>query len=131
MKKNFTFKRALTLVLAVMMLVTAMPVGVLADPGAAGTQNEKKYTDEDYSITYNDKIIRKADYINKVDKLPIEPKKNDNAKEFVKNPDMPKLYTVHSDFKVQRGDDLVVSYQPYIATAGDAISQEEKAKIDK
>ena len=130
MKTNFTFKRALTLVLAVMMLVTAMPVGVLAEPGAAGTQNDK-YLADDYSITYNDKIIRKADYINKVDDLPIVPKKAENATEFVKNPAMPKLYTVHSDFKVQRGDDLVVSYQPYIATAGEAISQEEKDKIDK
>ena len=130
MKTNFTFKRALTLVLAVMMLVTAMPVGVLAEPGTAGTQDDK-YLADDYSITYNDKIIRKADYINKVDDLPIVPKKAENATEFVKNPAMPKLYTVHSDFKVQRGDDLVVSYQPYIATAGEAISQEEKDKIDK
>ena len=130
MKTNFTFKRALTLVLAVMMLVTAMPVGVLAEPGTAGTQDDE-YLADDYSITYNDKIIRKADYINKVDDLPIVPKKAENATEFVKNPAMPKLYTVHSDFKVQRGDDLVVSYQPYIATAGEAISQEEKNKIDK
>ena len=131
MKTKFTFKRALTLVLAVMMLVTAMPVGVLAEPGAGGTQDEKKYTDDDYSITYNDKIIRKADYINKVENLPIEPKKTENAGNLIKNPDMPKLYTVHSDFKVQRGDDLVVSYQPYIATAGEAISQDEKDKINK
>ena len=130
MRTNFTFKRLLTLVLAVMMLVTAMPVGVLAEPGAAGTQDDE-YLADDYSITYNDKIIRKADYINKVDDLPIVPKKAENATEFVKNPAMPKLYTVHSDFKVQRGDDLVVSYQPYIATAGEAISQEEKNKIDK
>ena len=31
MKRNFRFKRLLTLVLAVMMLVTAMPVGLLAE----------------------------------------------------------------------------------------------------
>lgn len=132
MKKNFIFKRVLTLVLAVMMLVTAMPVGVFAEPGGAGgTQDEKKYTDDDYSITYNDKIIRKADYINKVENLPIEPKKTENATDLVANPTMPILYTVHADFKVQRGDDLVVSFQPYIATAGDAISQGEKDKINK
>ncbi|AVM67300.1 hypothetical protein C3V37_05410 [Peptostreptococcaceae bacterium oral taxon 929] len=130
MKKNFIFKRVLTLVLAVMMLVTAMPVGVLADPAATGTQDDK-YLADDYSITYNDKIIRKADYINKVGNLPIEPKKTDNAGNLIKNPAMPKLYTVHADFKVQRGDDLVVSYQPYIATAGEAISQDEKDKINK
>ncbi len=130
MKKNFIFKRVLTLVLAVMMLVTAAPVGVLADPGTAGAQDDK-YLADDYSITYNDKIIRKADYINKVGNLPIEPKKTDKAGNLIKNPAMPKLYTVHADFKVQRGDDLVVSYQPYIATAGEAISQDEKDKINK
>lgn len=130
MKTKFVFKRVLTLVLAVMMLVTAMPVGVLADPGATGTQDDK-YLADDYSITYNDKIIRKADYINKVENLPIEPKKTENAGNLIKNPAMPKLYTVHADFKVQRGDDLVISYQPYIATAGEAISQDEKDKINK
>ena len=115
MKKNFIFKRVLTLVLAVMMLVTAMPVGVLADPGATGNQSDGKF-----ELKYdNGTIVRKEDYINETKNLPVVPKKTENAKEFVKNPDMPKLYTVHADFKVQRGDDLVVSYQPYIATAGD------------
>ena len=115
MKKNFIFKRVLTLVLAVMMLVTAMPVGVLADPAATGNQSDGKF-----ELKYdNGTIVRKEDYINETKNLPVVPKKTENAEEFVKNPDMPKLYTVHADFKVQRGDDLVVSYQPYIATAGD------------
>ena len=130
MKKNFIFKRVLTLVLAVMMLVTAMPVNLLAEPGTTGTQ-DNKYLDDDYSITYNDKIIRKADYINKVGNLPIEPKKTDNAVEFIKNPDQPAIYTLRADFKVQRGDNEVISYQPYIATVGDKASEEEKKKVDK
>ena len=127
MKKNFIFKRVLTLVLAVMMLVTAMPVGVLADPAATGNQSDGKF-----ELKYdNGTIVRKEDYINETKNLPVVPKKTENAEEFVKNPAMPKLYTVHADFKVQRGDDLVVSYQPYIATAGEAISQDEKDKINK
>ena len=127
MKTNFTFKRVLSLVLAVMMLLTAMPVGVLAEPGATGNQSDGKF-----ELKYDDgSIVRKEDYINETKNLPVVPKKTENAEELIKNPDMPKLYTVHSDFKVQRGDDLVVSYQPYIATAGAEISQEEKAKIDK
>lgn len=130
MKKNFIFKRVLTLVLAVMMLVTAMPVGVLADPAATGTQDDK-YLADDYSITYNDKIIRKADYINKVDNLPIEPVKTKNAETLVKNPKQPDRYTVRADFKVERGDDYVISYQPYIATVGAAASDEEKKKVNK
>ena len=138
MKTNFTIKRALTLVLAVMMLVTAMPVGVLAEPGAAGTE-DYKYLADDYSITYKvkiedkikDKIIRKADYINKVDNLPIEPIKTEDAKTLITNPEQPDRYTVRADFKVERGDDYVISYQPYIATVGEAASNEEKNKVKK
>lgn len=115
MKKNFIFKRVLTLVLAVMMLVTAMPVGVLADPAATGNQSDGKF-----ELKYdNGTIVRKEDYINETKNLPVVPKKTDDAGALITNPEMPKLYTVHSDFKVQRGDDLVISYQPYIATAGD------------
>ena len=141
MKKNFIFKRVLTLVLAVMMLVTAMPVGVLADPAATGNQSDGKF-----ELKYdNGTIVRKEDYINETKNLPVVPKKTENATDLVNNPEMPKLYTVHSDFKVQRGDDLVVSFQPYIATAGDdkyeytdengekkkVLSYTEKSKIDK
>lgn len=127
MKKNFIFKRVLTLVLAVMMLVTAMPVGVLAGPSTGGTQ-----TDSKFEIKYDDgSTVRKEDYINETKNLPVVPKKAENAGALITNPKMPKLYTVHSDFKVRRGDDLVISYQPYIATAGEAISQDEKDKINK
>ena len=127
MKKNFIFKRVLTLVLAVMMLVTAMPVGVLADPAATGNQSDGKF-----ELKYdNGTIVRKEDYINETKNLPVVPKKTDDAGALITNPEMPKLYTVHSDFKVQRGDDLVISFQPYIATAGADISNDEKDKIKK
>ena len=139
MKKNFTIRRILTFVLAVMMLVTAMPVGVLAEPVGAGNQNDSKF-----EIKYDDgSIVRKEDYINETKNLLVVPKKTENATGLVAKPAMPKLYTVHSDFKVRRGDDLVVSYQPYMATAGDdayeytdnkgvkqkVLSDEEKDKI--
>lgn len=141
MKTKFVFKRVLTLVLAVMMLVTAMPVGVLAGPSTGGTQ-----TDSKFELKYdNGTIVRKEDYINETKNLPVVPKKTDKAVDLVTNPKMPKLYTVHSDFKVQRGDDLVISFQPYIATAGDdeyeyidengenkkVLSYTEKSKIKK
>ena len=135
-------KRILTLVLAAMMLVTAMPVGLLAEQGAAGTQKN----DGKFEIKYDDgTIIHKEDYLNKTDPLKINPVKTGDAGTLIKNPLMPKLYTVRSDFKVERGDDLVVSFQPYIATAGDyeyeytdengvkkkVLSYTEKSKIDK
>ena len=131
MKRRLIFKRLLTLVLVVMMLVTTVPVSLFAEPGAGGTQDDSKFLADDYSITYNDKIIRKADYINKVDNLPIEPVKTKNAETLITNPAQPDRYTVRADFKVERGDDYVISYQPYIATVGAAASDEEKAKVDK
>lgn len=98
-------KRILTLVLAAMMLVTAMPVGLLAEQGAAGTQKN----DGKFEIKYDDgTIIHKEDYLNKTDPLKINPVKTDDAETLIKNPKMPNLYTVRSDYKVERGDDLVV-----------------------
>ena len=117
----------ISFVLAAMMILTSLPINTFAEPVANGNQ-----TDSKFEIKYdNGSIVRKEDYINETKNLPVVPKKTDNAGSLIKNPDMPKLYTVHSDFKVQRGDDLVVSYQPYIATAGAAISQDEKDKINK
>ena len=126
MNKNF-LTRMISFVLAAMMILTSLPINTFAEPVANGNQ-----TDSKFEIKYdNGSIVRKEDYINETKNLPVVPKKTDNAGSLIKNPDMPKLYTVHSDFKVQRGDDLVVSYQPYIATAGAAISQDEKDKINK
>ena len=114
MNKNF-LTRIISFVLAAMMILTSLPINTFAEPVANGNQ-----TDIKFEIKYdNGSIVRKEDYINETKNLPVVPKKTENAKKFVANPDMPKLYTVHSDFKVQRGDDLVVSFQPYIATAGD------------
>ena len=48
--KKLKMKRILTLVLAAMMLVTAMPVGLLAETGAAGTQKK----DGKFEIVYDD-----------------------------------------------------------------------------
>ena len=131
-------KRALTLFLAIVMILTSLPLDVLAqspvgpagllkEPVGSGNRNDSKF-----EIKYdNGSIVRKEDYINETKNLPVVPKKAENAGYLITNPKMPKLYTVHSDFKVQRGDDLVISYQPYIATAGEAISQDEKDKINK
>ena len=75
-----------------------------------------------------------------------KPGANEKAEDFIKNPDMPKLYTIRADYKVKRGDDLVINYQPYIVTVGDidytytdqfgnknmrVLTEEEKVKINK
>ena len=114
MKRNFRFKRLLTLVLAVMMLVTAMPVGLLAE------------TDYNY-----DKLQKnKSDIINQ-DKLPVLPAKTDNAADLIKNPAQPAIYTYRTEYKVQRGEKYEVDYQPYIASVGEAATDDEKAKVKK
>ena len=114
---NFKFKRLLTLVIAAMMLVTAMPVGLLA---------ETKYN-------YNDLISDKAKIINK-DKPPVKPAKPETgqtAEQLIKNPAQPEIYTLRTDYKVQRGENYEVDYQPYIASVGEAATEEEKAKVNK
>ena len=126
MNKNF-LTRIISFVLAAMMILTSLPINTFAEPVANGNQ-----TDSKFEIKYdNGSIVRKEDYINETKNLPVVPKKTENAKKFVANPDMPKLYTVHSDFKVQRGDDLVISFQPYIATAGDDVYEYTDQNGDK
>ena len=131
MKKNFIFKRVLTLVLAVMMLVTAAPVNLLAEPG--GASGSKK----PYEIVFDDKsVVRKEDYINKTkdDGLPIKPYKlgeGEEASKIVKNPKQPDIYTIRADYKVKRGNDYVINYQPYIVSVGENIPKTDQDKIQR
>ncbi len=114
MKAKFKLKRLVTLVIAVMMLVTAMPVGLLA-------KDETK----NYDVTPIG-----TDQINH-DKLEVKVAKTDNAEEFIKNPAQPAIYTLRTDYKVQRGEKYYVDYQPYIASVGEAATQAEKDKVKK
>ena len=139
--KNY-LKRTTTFVLALLMLLS-VPLQAFAEPtqGADPPKEEKK-------INYDITPIHKDDYVNKANKLPVVPAKPGegvNSKEYIKDPEKPKLYTVRSDFKVLRGQDEIVSYQPYVATVGDdeykykdidgnekgVLSDAEKEKINK
>ena len=131
MKKNFIFKRVLTLVLAVMMLVTAAPVNLLAEPG--GASGSKK----PYEIVFDDKsVVRMEDYLNKSDKdgLAINPaklEKGQTAADLIKNPAQPDIYTIRADYKVKRGNDYVINYQPYIVSVGENIPKTDQDKIQR
>ena len=118
MRTKFRFKRLLTLVLAVMMLVTAAPVSLLA---------ETEYN-------YDNLGSNKSKIVNN-EKLPVDVAKLDGkkAEDIIKNPDMPKLYTMRADYKVPRNDEEDIAYQPYIATVGDenVLTKAEKDKINK
>lgn len=125
--KNY-LKRTTTFFLALLMLLS-VPLQAFAEvtQGADPPKEEKK-------INYDKTPIRKGDYVNKVDKLPVVPAKpgeGQTAEEFIKNPDQPAIYTLRTDYKVQRGEEYQVDYQPYTASVGAAATQTEKDKVNK
>ena len=68
------------------------------------------------------------------DNLKAEPVKlpaGTNAKDFVANPKQPDIYTLRSEYKVERDGDYAINYQPYVATVGADATDVEKAKVDK
>ena len=80
-------------------------------------------------VNHKDIAGDKAKFVNEL--KPAQPAKTDNAEEFIKNPDQPAIYTLRTDYKVQRGEKYYVDYQPYIASVGAAATQAEKDKVNK
>ena len=111
---KFTFKRILTLVLAVMMLVTAAPVNLLAQLNYDNLSNEEE------------KIVN-----NEVPVKPAKPADDETAKDLIKNPEQPAIYTLRTDYVVNRASGEEKISQPYVASVGEVISDEDKAKINK
>ena len=126
--KRFKMKKILTLVLVAMMLVTSLPVNMFA---------------ADYN--YDQKAITSVQDLNKKP-LTVAQAMGKPAEEIIKNPAMPKLYTMRADYKLPRNDEEVIGYQPYIATVGDedytytdlegnegqkVLTEAEKSKIKK
>lgn len=70
------------------------------------------------------------------DKIKVEPVKLpegttvEEYQEYLKNPEQPDIYTLRSDYKVQRDGDYFINYQPYVATVGAAANQAEKDKVN-
>ena len=107
-------KRALTLFLAIVMILTSLPIDVLAKV------NHENLTDYKAKIINEFKPVKVA-----------KPEEGKTAKDIIKNPDQPAIYTLRTDFKVQRGEKYQVDYQPYIASVGEAATQAEKDKVNK
>ncbi|MDQ0274548.1 hypothetical protein J2S72_000556 [Peptoniphilus koenoeneniae] len=85
------------------------------------------------SVNHDDLSESKAKFINN-EKIPINPVKLDSgqsATDFIKNPVQPDIYTLHTDFKTQKGEKYDISYQPYIASVGADATQAEKDKVNK
>ena len=124
--KNY-LKRTTTFFLALLMLLS-VPLQAFAEINGAGSNENNSKQKE---INYDETPIVKEHYINKAE-LPVIPAKADKpATEYVANPQEPKLYNIKFDYKVQRGDDQIIAYQPYIATVGEKATDDDKEKMKR
>ena len=108
-------KKGLCGLLAVIMLITAFPLQAIAA-----------------KLDYDDLASQKSTYINKVD--PVTPAVLDgtkSAKEYIKDPEMPEIYTLYSDYLVQKDHKWKVNYQPYVASVGANATPGEQANVNK
>ena len=139
MNKNF-LTRIISFVLAAMMILTSLPINTFAKAGGPNTGNTENKT-----MNYDETPIGKEQINGDLEVKVAKPEDEQTAEDLVENPKMPKLYTLRADYKVQRGDNEIISYQPYIVTVGDydykytdqkgveqkVLSDAEKAKINK
>ena len=82
-------------------------------------------------VNHADLTKDRAEIINEKPVTPAKLEDGQTAKDLIKNPDQPAIYTLRTDYKVQRGEKYEVDYQPYIASVGEAATKEEKAKVDQ
>lgn len=125
MNKNF-LTRIISFVLAAMMILTSLPINTFAEAGEPNTGNTEKKT-----MNYDNTPIGKEQINGGLEVNVAKLKEGEKAAEFIAEPKKPDLHTVRVDYKVKRGDDLVINYQPYIATVGAAATEEEQAKVKK
>ena len=96
------------------MILTSMPVHLLAA-----------------NVDHNNLSNNKSEIINKTPVKVAKLEAGNTAADLIKNPDKPAIYTLRTDYKVQRGEKYKVNYQPYIASVGAAASDDQKAKVNK
>ena len=107
-------RRSLALMMALVMVITMLPLHVFAG---------------DFLYDHMDK--EKSGFINKLPVEPAKPEEGKTAAELITNPKMPEIYTLRTDYKVQRGEKYEVNYQPYIASVGEAATKAEKDRVNK
>ena len=98
-------------------LILAM---VLSGPASAFAQVNHADLSKDRDEIINEKSV-----------TPAKLEEGQTAAELIKNPEQPAIYTLRTDYKVQRGEKYVVDYQPYIASVGEAATQAEKDKVNQ
>ena len=95
------------------MILTSMPIHLLAA-----------------NVDHNNLSNNKSEIIN--NKTPVKvakPEEGKTAADLIKDPAQPDIYTLRTDYKVQRGERYDINYQPYIASVGEAATQAEKDKV--
>ena len=108
-------RRFLCFLMTMIMILTSMPVHLLA-----------ANVDHDNLSNNRSEIIN-----NKTPVMVAKPKAGNTAEDLIKNPKQPAIYTLRTDYKVQRGEKYQVDYQPYIASVGAAATPAEKNKVKK
>ena len=107
-------RRSLALLMALVMVVTMLPLHVFAE-----------------GFRHDNIEREKSFYINAHPVNPAKPEEGKTAADLIKNPAQPAIYTLRTDYKVQNGDKYRINYQPYIASVGEAATQAEKDKVNK
>ena len=82
------------------------------------------------NVDHNNLSNNKSEIIN--NKTPVKvakPEAGKTAADLILNPEQPAIYTLRTDYKVQRGEKYDVNYQPYVASVGADASDAEKAKV--
>ena len=104
-------RRFLCFLMTFIMILTSMPVHLLAA-----------------NVDSNNSSNNRSEIIN--NKTPVKvAKPKGTAADLIKNPAQPDIYTLRTDFKVQRGEKYQVDYQPYIASVGAAATKDEQKKV--
>ncbi len=70
-------------------------------------------------------------YADNIEADPVKLPEGMTAEDFIKNPEQPDLYTLRSDYKVERDGEYFINFQPYVATVGQAATEEEQNKVNK
>ena len=107
-------RRSLALLMALVMVVTMLPLHAFAD-----------------DFLYDNMDKEKSGFINKLEVDPAKPKDGESATDLIKNPRMPEIYTLRTDYKVRKNHEWKINYQPYVASVGENATPEEKDKVKK
>ena len=108
-------KRFICFIMTMIMVLTSMPVHLLAAGSA--------YT--------NVSNVNQNDVLNKIPVDIAKPEAGSTATDLIKNPEQPKIYTLRTDYKVYKNGENKINYQPYVASVGEKATDAQKAKVNK